>query len=506
MPRYKPYDYRQRQLMSISLEEQIRPGTMEYVIHLLVENELDFSGIERSYKNDDTGRPAIDPRILFKIILLAYSMGITGSRRIETACKQNIIFMALSCGQFPDHSTIAAFVSGMTDQITPLFQKVLLVCDSQGLLSGTHFSLDGLKLPSNASKEWSGTFNELSTKKSKLDDKLKRLMTDHVNQDKEKSGSDDDRDRRDRQIKKLKQSSERIQKFLDSNEPRLGARNKEKKSNVTDNDSAKMSTSHGVIQGYNAQALVDEQHQIIVHGSASGKGQDNDQLEQIMDGAKANMEAIGHGSDYFEGRQLSADSNYHSNTNLKTVIAEKLDAYIPDNLFRKRDSRFKTRDRHKPKTKSKIRYELDKFTYDPEADNYTCPAGGQLTLYVRRNEINGLVYRTYRSPVSNCSNCKLRSECLRTKNTLRRQLNIQIEHNIPRTLSQKMKTKIDQPESGKIYEKRIGVVEPVFGNIRSCKGLDRFTLRGQAKVDVQWLLFCMVHNVEKLLNYGTLGV
>jgi hypothetical protein len=69
-----------------------------------------------------------------------------------------------------------------------------------------------------------------------------------------------------------------------------------------------------------------------------------------------------------------------------------------------------------------------------------------------------------------------------------------------------MIVKIDKPESGKIYEKRIGVVEPVFGNIRSCKGLGRFTLRGQAKVDVQWLLFCMVHNVEKILNYGTLGV
>lgn len=506
MPRYKPYDYRQQQLMSISLENQIRPGTMEYVIHLLVENELDFSGIEKSYKNDDTGRPAIDPRILFKVILLAHSKGIIGSRKIEQACKENILFMALSCGQTPDHSTIAAFVSGMTDQIMPLFQKVLLVCDSQGLLSGTHFSLDGLKLPSNASKEWSGTFDELSAKKSKLDDKLKRLVSDHMDQDKDKSSSDDDDDRRDRQLKKLKRSSERIQKFLDGNEPRLGARNKEKKSNITDNDSAKMSTSHGVIQGYNAQALVDEKHQIIVHGSASGKGQDNDQLEQIMDGAKTTMEAIGHGSDYFEGRQLSADSNYHSNTNLKTVIAEKLDAYIPDNLFRKRDSRFKTRDRHKPKTKSKIRYELDKFTYDQETDSYTCPAGGQLILYVKRNKINGIVYRTYRSPVSNCADCKLRSECLRTKKTIRRQLNIQIEHKIPQTLSQKMIVKIDKPESGRIYEKRIGVVEPVFGNIRACKQLNRFTLRSQAKVDVQWLLFCMVHNVEKILNYGTLGV
>jgi transposase len=119
MPRYTPYDYRQQQLMSISLENQICPGTMEYVIHHLVEKELDFSGIETSYKNDDTGRPALDPRILFKIILLAYSKGIIGSRKIEQACKENILFMALSCCQTPDHSTIATFVTVMTDQIMP---------------------------------------------------------------------------------------------------------------------------------------------------------------------------------------------------------------------------------------------------------------------------------------------------------------------------------------------------------------------------------------------------
>ena len=156
--------------------------------------------------------------------------------------------------------------------------------------------------------------------------------------------------------------------------------------------------------------------------------------------------------------------------------------------------------------KSKIRYELDKFTYDPQSDTYTCPAGGQLTLYVRRNEINGIVYRTYRSSEANCTGCKLRSKCLRTAKTRRRQLNIQIEHKGSETLSQQMITKIDRPSSGRIYEKRIGVVEPVFGNIRNCKKLDRFTLRGQMKVDVQWLLFCMVHNVEKLLNYGTFGI
>ena len=65
-----------------------------------------------------------------------------------------------------------------------------------------------------------------------------------------------------------------------------------------------------------------------------------------------------------------------------------------------------------------------------------------------------------------------------------------------------MKRKIDTPEGRRIYGKRLAVVEPVFGNIRSQKRMDRFTLRGRLKVNIQWMLYCMVHNIEKILHYG----
>ena len=65
-----------------------------------------------------------------------------------------------------------------------------------------------------------------------------------------------------------------------------------------------------------------------------------------------------------------------------------------------------------------------------------------------------------------------------------------------------MMEKIDTMAGRKIYEKRLGMVEPVFANIRSNKRLDRFTLRGKIKVNIQWLLYCLVHNIEKILNYG----
>lgn len=97
----------------------------------------------------------------FEVILFGYSRGMISSRSLERACLENITFMALACGQMPDHSTIAAFVSSLDNEIEPLFTKALLICEEQGLLGGTHFSMDGLKLSSNASKEWSGTFADL---------------------------------------------------------------------------------------------------------------------------------------------------------------------------------------------------------------------------------------------------------------------------------------------------------------------------------------------------------
>ena len=72
----------------------------------------------------------------------------------------------------------------------------------------------------------------------------------------------------------------------------------------------------------------------------------------------------------------------------------------------------------------------------------------------------------------------------------------------PGSLTDEMRNKIDTPEGRHMYSKRLGIVEPVFGNIRACKKMDRFTLRGRVKVGIQWKLYCLVHNIEKILNYG----
>jgi transposase len=140
MARYKHYDDAQTVMIPLSLEKQLAPGTLEFAIHVLMQRCIDSSIFANRYKNDAIGCPAYNPQLLLKVVLFAYSRGIVSSRRIEQACREHVTFMALACGTVPDHSMIAAFISSMHEEIGALFRDILLVCEEQGLLGGTHFA------------------------------------------------------------------------------------------------------------------------------------------------------------------------------------------------------------------------------------------------------------------------------------------------------------------------------------------------------------------------------
>jgi hypothetical protein len=124
---------------------------------------------------------------------------------------------------------------------------------------------------------------------------------------------------REKQIEKLQKQAERIDKWLKENDAKIGAQGKELQSNVTDNDSAKMKTSHGTIQGYNGQALVDGKHQVVMHAEAFGNGQDAQHLAPMVDGAKDNLKNIGESEGYFEDKVFTADSNYHNQKHIRKM-------------------------------------------------------------------------------------------------------------------------------------------------------------------------------------------
>ena len=495
-------------MVPVSLEEQLIPGTLEYAIHHVLEERLDLSSFDERYSNDETGRKAIAPKVLIKIILFGYSRGLISSRSLERACMENITFMALSCGQKPDHSTIAAFISSIDKEIEALFTKVLLICEEEGLLGGSHFSLDGLKLSSNASKEWSGTFSDLKKKKEALKRKIKETVREHRAEDK-RVKADSDRNRRKKRINLLKQKADKIEKFLKKSEPKIGSRGKEIQSNVTDNESAKMATSHGVLQGYNANAIVDEEHQIILHAEAFGKGEDSSIMGPMLEGAKEKLEAVGW-EEPLKDMTISADTGYYSVKNLEACKEFEVDAYVPDQQFRKRDIRFAAAGRHrrpvdkrKEKYKSKKRwFSVEDFRLDDRTGKLICPANHGLCVKNRnfstKDEYKAIAYQ---APKTACRDCKLRSKCLRNPRTVARQVHL-FYGKRSGSITDEMKQKIDTPEGRRTYSKRLGIVEPVFGNIHSCKRMDRFTLRGKIKVNIQWILYCLVHNIEKICNFG----
>lgn len=510
MARYKTTDYNQLRMIPLSLEHQLEPGTLEYAIHYIVEERLDLGIFNERYNNDDTGRKAIDPKVLLKIILFGYSKGMLSSRPIERACHENVTFMALSCCQKPDHSTIAAFVSSMGEEIGALFTRVLLICEEEGLLGNTHFSLDGLKLSSNTSKEWSGTFSDLEKKKEKLKEKVIEAIKEHRTADRTEGKENATiKKQQEKRIHRLKQKADRIEEFLSYNEPKIGSIGKEIQSNVTDNESAKMTTSHGVVQGYNANAMVDEKHQVVVHAEAFGKGEDGSSMEPMLKGAKENLEAIGK-EEPLKGKTVSADTGYFSITNLEECNKYGVDAYIPDPQFRKRDIRFIDAGRHRrsvdkrhEKYKSKKRwFSVDDFNYDDRTGKLICPAGHELYVRSRNYEQLGHKAIIYQAPKRACVDCHLRAKCLRKPDkTESRQVAI-FYGKRPGSITDQMKQKIDTPEGRKTYSKRLGIVEPVFGNIRANKRMDKLTLRGKLKVNIQWMLYCIVHNIEKICKYG----
>src|SRR5208337_504500 len=256
-----------------------------------------------------------------------YSRGITSSRKIAQCCQENIIFMALSADTRPHFTTIADFISSMSQASIGLFLEVLLICDEMGLIGKEMFAVDGCKLPSNASKEWSGTKEDLQKKKEKMEKAIRQIIARHRQMD-ETEANKEIVDQEQSYVKTLKERVRKIKGWLKDNDDKAGTNGKPVKSNITDNESAKMKTSHGVIQGYNGVAVVDEKHQVIVHAEAFGAAQEHDLLKPMIEGTKENFETIGSEEDVFEKAKLVADSGYHTESNMQMVMEEGIDAYI----------------------------------------------------------------------------------------------------------------------------------------------------------------------------------
>jgi len=505
MARYKVVD-RSPRLLPIVLESQLMPGSFEHALDYLIDHEIDLVGVAKRYRNDETGAPAYDPAVMLKIVLLAYSRGIVSSRTIERLCRENVLFMAISGDSAPQFTTIAKFVRALGDEACRIFAQVLLICDRQGLIGREMFAIDGVKLPSNAAKRRSGTHAELRHEAERMEAAAAKMVATHRDRDVRAASAAHEQAVHRERIERLKKEARSIRSFLGANAERRSEKGALRKSNVTDNDSAKMATSKGVIQGYTAVAAVDGKAQLIVAAMAHGSGSEQSVLLPMVEKTKALRT---------DQTIVLADAGYHSEANLQALCERGVPALIADGLMRRRDERFAQQAKYKAlpdplydksaaaKT-TQAKFTPAQFHFDAATNSCICPAGNKLYSSGSQCTTNGRRHHKFKGTKRDCVPCELRKRCLRhpERTEVRQVAFFDKSQASPLRYTERMKQAIDSERGRKLYARRIATVEPVFGNLRHNKRLDRFTLRTQPKVNTQWHLYCLVHNIEKLAHHG----
>lgn len=212
--------------------------------------------------------------------------------------------------------------------------------------------------------------------------------------------------------------------------------------------------------------------------------------------------------------QITADAGYHSHDNLIRLEQEGIEAWLPDTGYRQRDERHAGQEAHKakpdplwdrtPQEKKAKQFQVSDFTIDPERRTCICQAGKSLYASGRNCTIKGAPAMKFEGAKTDCGPCALRAQCLRKPDVTATR---QVAYFLASRGGQdgpmaRMKQKIDSDQGKRMIMRRFATVEPVFGNLRNNKRLDRFTLRGKTKVDGQWKLYCLVHNIEKMAHHG----
>ena len=373
------------------------------------------------------------------------------------------------------------------------------------------FAVDGRKVPSNASKEWSGKLSDLKKKKADLKKLLKRIILRHQELDRDEKARKkldnfrgtlgDDKERRERHIRRIEKKIKKINRFLSTAEAKKGISGQEVQSNITDNDSARIKGPHGYIQGYNGIAVADSGSQVIVSAEVIGNGAEGGCLPGMLDSLEENMKTVTGKKNPLKKAIVLGDTGYFSEDNLQEAAKRKIEVLIPDPQFRKRDSSFDDRKKYKD-TDVKKYFEIDDFKYNEEEDSFTCPAGETL-IYKCDIEFKsrGTKGKQYRMKRSVCSVCPLKGQCIKRKSGKGEFRALFIaEKRYKENLSAKMCDRIDDPVYREIYSRRMQIIEPVFANMAYFKGMDKFTYRGLKKVNTQWTLYTIVHNIWKIMK------
>jgi len=494
MAKYRTTDIAAGQgiFLSVHLQEQLLPDSYEYMLNEIIGTKIDLSIFDKKYKNDLTGASAVPPTALLKLIFYGYHNGCISSRKIYELNSHNIIAKALTGDMEIHWTTIADFVSGNKEAVAETFAQVLMYCNELGLIGGKNAAVDGLRLPSNASMDMSGTEEQLKKRLEACRKMAGKHIERHARKDAQGASDAGTEKRFEKRQRQLNRKMEKIEAFLKKMEKKEGRDGKEIQSNVTDNESAMIHSSKGFMQGYIGIAVADQKSQVITSAQAYGNANETEYLPEMLDKNAENLERAGVKTEEGTKATILGDANYYSEDNFRACEERGVEAVIADSQGKRRIGP----DGHN-------RYDVDDFTYNEAEDSYECPQGKKLE-YKRTTVQGGIEGKVYQASLTDCKGCSKFAQCSWSKKEQSEQVQGKAlrvtKNNEHGCLSRAMRKKLETVEYQDKYADRIQIVEPVFADIRYCKGLNRFTLRGKEKVNSQWLLYCMVHNLGKCLN------
>lgn len=352
---FRPWKIDEAQLLPPSVQDYVPKDHLSRLIVVLVRESLDLSAIVGSYTSV-LGQPPFDPRLMTALLLHAYASGLYSSRRIGKAALERADFMMIVAGDPPDFRTISDFRKRHLKALASLFVQVLKLAEKAGLVKLGHVALDGTKIRANASKHKAMSYARMKKREAELKAEVDRWLKAAEAADAQedtlhgaKRGDEmpdwvADKQKRLEKIREAKAELEAEAKAAAAEEMRRREKAEEQRKaqgrkkngktpappkkepdgktqrNFTDPQSRILKTKDGYIQGYNAQAAVDAEAQIIVAHSLTQSMSDQDQLVPLMDGIKNNLGR--------KPKEASADAGYCSEANLAALAERDVSAYL----------------------------------------------------------------------------------------------------------------------------------------------------------------------------------
>jgi transposase len=346
---FREWNPEQAMLLPASVLDFVPEDHLAHFVRKMTLEQLDLRAIIDSY-DEERGYPPYHPVMMTALVLYAYSQGIYASRRIAKACQQRVDFMAVTGMQQPDFRTVSLFRKRHLKVLKDLFGQVLKLCQKAGMVKLGHVALDGTKMRANASKHKAMSYSHMKKTEAELAAEVERWFDQAEAIDAQEDaeyGADKrgdelpdwvaDKQKRLEKIRQAKAELEAEARAAAENHPSsaalewkakedrkrktpAGVPDDKAQKNFTDPESRIMKTGDGFIQGYNAQAAVDADSQIIVAQTLNNEANDKKQLVPMLDQIRKNT---GH-----QAKEISADAGYCSEDNLKALSRRRIRGYV----------------------------------------------------------------------------------------------------------------------------------------------------------------------------------